>query len=72
MISTSSPAQHRRQHHYQHRIQRHHHHLDPLGDGLQLADLLVEVRQVLLDDVRQLLDLHRLVVENRLPPENME
>ena len=44
---------------------------DSLGDGLQLADLLVEVRQVLLDDVRQLLDLHGLVVENSLPPENL-
>ena len=36
-----------------------------LGNSLQLPNLFVQVGDVLLDDVGQLLDLHRLVVEDR-------
>ena len=38
-----------------------------LGNSLQLPNLFVQVGDVLLDDVGQLLDLHRLVVEDRFP-----
>ena len=36
-----------------------------LGNSLQLPNLFVQVGDVLLDDVGQLLDLHRLVVKDR-------
>ena len=51
-----------------HREHRQDHQQHSLGDRLQLPDLLVQVGDVLLDDVRQLLDLHRLVVKNSPPP----
>ena len=38
-----------------------------LGNCLQLPNLFVQVGDVLLDDVGQLLDLHRLVVEDCFP-----
>ena len=38
-----------------------------LGNSLQLPNLFVQVGDVLLDDVGQLLDLHRLVVEDCFP-----
>ena len=38
-----------------------------LCNSLQLSDLLVEMSNVLLDDVRQLLDLDRLVVKYGFP-----
>ena len=38
-----------------------------LGNCLQLPNLFVQVGDVLLDDVGQLLDLHRLVVKDRFP-----
>ena len=40
-----------------------------LGDLLQLGDLLVQHVDVLLNDVGQLLDLHRLVVKYSFPPD---
>ena len=38
-----------------------------LCNSLQLSDLLVEMSNVLLDDVRQLLDLDRLVIKYGFP-----
>ena len=40
-----------------------------LGDLLQLGDLLVQHVDVLLNDVGQLLNLHRLVVKYGFPPD---
>ena len=41
--------------------------LNILCNSLQLSNLLVEMGNVLLDDVGQLLDLHRLVIEDGFP-----
>ena len=41
--------------------------LSLLGDVLQLTDLFVELRNVVFDDVRQFLNLHRFVIKDGFP-----
>ena len=41
--------------------------LSLLGNVLQLTDLFVELRNVVFDDVRQFLNLHRFVIKDGFP-----